>query len=435
MVNMIFDLKKTLTKKNLKHLGLFLFRLVIIGILIGTLLSVFQYLANWLFLILKDVFIEHNKTETIVFLCLIPFIIFASCFLTNKNENIRGGGVPRLLNNIRNQRKLNWRKDLPMMFLSSLLTFATYACLGAEGPSVTLGGNISLMVNEWFNEKDDDTVLIAAGAAFGCALQSPISGIIYIFEEMCKKINFINIIKALIIMVISYTVIHFIFPHQLVYFSLENYLELSDYYFAIPMLLLILIFNYSASNLFYKGIIILREFYKKHPNIFLTKYSNVIYLIITIILAFIYGKYMASGGFVFNNIDFTLSVSFILFLIILRIFSSALGLTSKVSGGIVIPLLAIGALIGILCVNLLEETIPMIDISLYADEIVLLSMLSFYVIIMGTPLTGISLIFAFASFSSALHILLPTVILLFASKYITKLNKHGTLYEIIDSYL
>ncbi len=427
--------KLLFTKENILKAALLFLRLVIIGLAVGLVVSLFQICAFYLFEFLKDVYIDHNKGKMIVFFCILPFVLIGIFYLTSKNNNIHGGGIPQLEVNVaKRQDKLNWKKDLPMMFISAIMSFYTFATLGAEGPSVTLGGNCALMVNDAFKEQDDDSILISAGAAFGCAFHSPIVGLAHIFEEMMHKINAINIFKAIVIMGVSYLIIHFAFPHQIAFFAIDHYLSIRDFQFTLPIIGLIIVFNFVSANLFLEILIKIKDYINNNPKSLFTKYRTVIAFIVFIPLAFFIGKYMSSGSIIINN-QLVKPFYFIIGIILLRIILTAFASTSKLSGGIVIPQFAIGALIGMLIIELFKMAVPNFNISLYANEIILLSMISFYVVVMETPLTGIALIFSFVSFNHARNILLVGVIVMVLSHFISKLNKHGNLYDILKRYL
>lgn len=429
------NLNQLYTKENILKVLIMFLRLVIIGLAVGLVVSLFQLCAYYLIEFLKDVYIVHDKGKMLIFFCVLPFIFGGILFLTTKNSNIHGGGVPQLEFNIENKKeKLNWKKDLPMMFLSSLMSFCTFAPLGAEGPSVTLGGNCALMVNDIFKKEDDETVLISAGAAFGCAFHSPIVGLAHIFEEMLHKINVLNVFKALVIMGVSFLIIHFVFPNQIAFYTIDNYLSLKDYQFTLPIIGLIILFNFVSANLFLEIIIKIKDFISNHQNSIFVKYRVVIALILFVSLAFFLGQYLSSGSIIINE-QLIKPYYFIIGIILLRIILTAFSSTSNLSGGIVIPQFAIGALIGMLIIQLFKIAIPNFNVGLYANEIILLSMISFYVIVMETPITGIALIFAFVSFNHARNILLVGVIVMVLSYLISKLNKHGNLYGILKRYL
>ncbi len=436
------NIKQYLTKENiLKYLLIFL-RLLLISVCIGVFISFFQFCVYHLLNFLKDVFINHDKTKMIIFFCIIPITCFLSIFLNNINKNINSSAIQKIEYCVeeKNSQGLNWKKDLPSIFISSLFSFMSFACLGAEGPSLAIASNSALMVNDLFDVKDDETVLIAAGAGFGCALISPLAGIMYYFETILHKFTLKGIFKAIFITFIAFFISQLIFSHPIAYFQINDFLEitnLSKAYYTFPIIGIIVILNFSLSNIYLVILLKIKDFYKKYQNNLLVKYRGIIFYMITIPLAFFYGNYMSTGSMLISDCKNIVSIAWnlILLLMLFRLFSTIFASTSAISGGVVIPQLTIGALIGCLIVNLLKSAVPNIHIELYENEIILLSMISFYVCLMDAPLTGIALIFAFTRFEIALQLLLPATIVMFLCYFLIRFKKQKNLNELLKKYL
>ena len=354
-------------------------RILTIGATIGLVVALFQFCMVQLTHFLQDVFVYHVLWKTIAFFIALPILIFYSYLFTSNNANIRG--------------------------------------------------NSALMINAFFHEEDNESVWIGAGAAFGCAFQSPIAGFVYCVEELLEKITLKGILKTIGIVFMSYLVIHFLFPHATVSFEIATFLTIDLWYF-VPI---IVVMNFIFGTLFVKGIVIIKDYLKNHPNSFYNKYKVILFYVITIALAFFLGKYMGSGssflGILPNETLWYVLLGLSFFRLILTIHGS----TSSVSGGIVIPQLAIGGAVGMFIIMVLHE---LFHISLeYAPEVILLSMLSFYVVVMETPFTGIALIFAFVPLETAIRILPFGIVIMFLSRFISFLNRYGDLYDILKKYL
>lgn len=405
-------------------------RIISIGVTTGFVVALFQFAMVNLTHFLTDVFVNHVLWKMIAFFIALPIIIFYSYLFTTNNPNIRGGGIPQLEYNLKNYPdRLNWLKDLPMMFFSSLCSFCAYGALGGEGPSVVLGGNSALMINHFFKVDDNESAWISSAAGFGCAFQSPIAGLIYCFEELLPKFSFKGVIKSIVIVLVSFLVISVIFPHKALSISVAAYLPLKMWYIG----LIIVVFNFIFGTLFVFGIKKIKDYLKNHPSSFYNKYKVFIFYGITIILAFIFGKYMGAGSSFLGIISYEHIWYIVLAISLFRLILTVHGSTSSVSGGIVIPQLAIGGSVGMLISLICHElfNVPLI----YSQEIILLSMLSFYVVVMETPLTGIALLFAFVKFQTALKLLPLTIIIMFLSRLISYLNRYGDLYDILKKYL
>lgn len=278
-------------------------RLLIISILIGLFVASFQYISYQLGIFLKDVFVNKEPIKIAIFFTLIPSVIYLSYFMVTNNRNIIGGGIPALEYNLKNRKeRLNPKKDLPMMALSALCTTCTYACLGTVlATSIVMGGNLALLVNEYFKVEDDDSVNIAMGASFGAMLLHPIPGFVYCFEEALKKINFKLVIKSLFMCLISFGVSYLVFRYKTFYIEVKAFLNLSHWY----IFLIIQIAAFIFSTTFVHLIIVIKKLSARNKQNFFSKYRMIIFLIFMIPLGFLFGNYLGSGvgyiKFIFNE--------------------------------------------------------------------------------------------------------------------------------------
>ena len=143
--------------------------------------------------------------------------------------------------------------------------------------------------------------------------------------------------------------------------------------------------------------------------------------------------YLGSGvgyiKFIFN--ENTWYILIILF--IMRYVLTTLGVASNATGGVIIPTFAIGATFGMLLTVLCNK---LFGLSMdYAGEIVLMSILTFYVSTLEMPFTGVALLFAFVDFKIALYLLIPTMIMMILGRLISKLNKYEDIYDVLKKYL
>jgi CIC family chloride channel protein len=100
-----------------------------------------------------------------------------------------GSGIPHLQAVVQGHKFLNWRRLLPLKFLSGVLGIGAGMTLGREGPTVQMGGACGLMVADSFRVKSgggERKALISAGSGAGlaAAFNSPLAGLIFVLEEL-----------------------------------------------------------------------------------------------------------------------------------------------------------------------------------------------------------------------------------------------------------
>ncbi|MCX6050469.1 MAG: H(+)/Cl(-) exchange transporter ClcA [Chloroflexi bacterium] len=98
-----------------------------------------------------------------------------------------GSGIPHLKATLHRLRELRWRRVLPIKMIGGVLAIGSGMALGREGPTVQMGGAVGDAVARWLNvPARERLVLIAAGAGAGlaAAFNAPLSGLVFILEEV-----------------------------------------------------------------------------------------------------------------------------------------------------------------------------------------------------------------------------------------------------------
>jgi CIC family chloride channel protein len=104
----------------------------------------------------------------------------------------RGSGVPHLKAVLHRFRTLTWSRVLPVKFLAGIASIGGGLALGREGPTVQMGGAIGDAVSRWLKAPPRERrTLIAAGAGAGlaAAFNAPLSGLIFVLEEVRRDFH------------------------------------------------------------------------------------------------------------------------------------------------------------------------------------------------------------------------------------------------------
>ena len=98
-----------------------------------------------------------------------------------------GSGIPHLEAVLRRHRTLDSKRVLPVKFIGGVLAIGAGLALGREGPTVQMGAAVSNLAAGWLRsgQRERRTLLAAgAGAGLAAAFNAPLSGLVFVLEEV-----------------------------------------------------------------------------------------------------------------------------------------------------------------------------------------------------------------------------------------------------------
>lgn len=100
-----------------------------------------------------------------------------------------GSGIPHLKAILLREAEPEWKRLLPVKFLGGVTAIGGGMALGREGPTVQMGGAVGHMVADLFRVRvgeGERRALISAGAGAGlaAAFNAPLSGLVFVLEEL-----------------------------------------------------------------------------------------------------------------------------------------------------------------------------------------------------------------------------------------------------------
>lgn len=439
-----FRIKHSFKKYFLNTIIPTLFNAVIIGILVGTVIWAFNFCAEHVMEFSRDIYSAvHAELYYLPLLLLGVGALAGLMALALKFiPEMAGSGIPYTEGVMRGQLKYQKTK---MFFGTIILSFVSFLAglpLGAEGPSVQLGGIVGDTVSEVESRvnphaKATRRLAITSGAssALAVAFNAPLTGIIFALEEGHKRFS------PTILLSVASTVIFSVLTSRLL--NIWTNLKSSFNFFIfdlgdmemlpmeqIWMLVLLGLFVGLLACVFTLLIRYVNKF-TEHFNI-----KRVFRLLAAFLLVGIVGVFfqdiVGGGSALIQKISAGgVAVSTLIIILILKLLLVVLCTNSGSTGGLFVPMLAIGALLGAIVGNLFMKMGMDKD---GLKVIVVISMSAFMAAVVRAPLTGIILIAEITG--QLLSGFLQTAIVVVIAYLIVELFNVKPIYdELLDSTL
>ncbi|MFI2741898.1 H(+)/Cl(-) exchange transporter ClcA [Zhouia sp. PK063] len=382
-------------KADASDLNLLVYALII-GVIAGALSSIFRILISQIEKLRSGLYENFTFSfssilEGIGLILLIVSAILIALFLVKKfAPEAAGSGIQEIEGALDEVRPMNWKRVLPVKFIASIFSLGSGMLLGREGPTVQIGANVGKMIKDLFKQPDDqNNPLLSAGAAAGLAsaFNAPLSGIVFVIEEMEGHFKF-NFYSVAAIMIGSGTadivVRAWIGNDPVIKMNVFSSPNLSEIWLFVLLGLFFSVIGYAFNTLLLKSLDYFENL--KHPILFFSLGFGVIIAILSIYFPDMIGAGYTTISHVLEN-SFTIWFLIIMFLV--RLVLSILSYSSGVPGGIFAPLLTLGVIFGMIFGYTFQELFPGIisQTGIYAVA----GMAAIFASTVRAPLTGIML--------------------------------------------
>ncbi len=165
------------------------------GAVTGVLIFLFKLAASEVLSLSAGIytFVRGNLLYMPLLLIGAALIGLLSAFILSHTKNCRGGGIPTSVAILRGLIEFRWLKSIFFLFASALLTFLGGVPLGNEGPSVQMGTAVGRGTSGIFAKGHPawDRYIMTGGACagFAAATGAPLSGILFAFEEAHRRFS------------------------------------------------------------------------------------------------------------------------------------------------------------------------------------------------------------------------------------------------------
>jgi len=337
-----------------------------------------------------------------------------------------GSGIPHLEAVLHRLRVLNWKRVLPVKFIAGTLALGGGLALGREGPTVQMGGAIGDAISKWLKVPPRERrTLIAAGAGAGlaAAFNAPLSGVIFVLEEIQRDFHpfvFGAAFLAAAIADIVSRVLSGAFP----VFSIPDYPTPPTV--SLPIFALLGIFAGFLGVVFNQSLLGTMNLFARVKG----RWSLVVVAGVGALvgLAGWFSPMIVGGGH--SLAETTLAGNLVLWVIpiffVIRFLMTISSYATGAAGGIFAPLLALGALLGLALGQIANLIAP--GVVPQPAVFAVVGMAAYFTAIVRAPLTGIVLI---VEMTGNYRQMLPLLVACFCAYAVAELLKDLPIYEAL----
>lgn len=335
-------------------------------------------------------FMGENKVYIIfgiLFLMLMGYIV--GSFVKDESM-ISGSGIPQIEGILTGHFKEPGPiKVLVYKFVGGVIAIGSGLSLGIEGPSIQLGATVADLYGRVSKRlKIEKRFLISSGAGAGlaAAFNAPFAGVMFVLEEVHKKFTPILFVSAIAASVSSDMVTWIFFGQQPILFGhILKPMPVKDYPF-----LLILGIVMGFAGVFYNVILVKTTLLYNKINISI-KYRMMIPFVCAMFFGICFPQVLGGGCSLINSILVTgMVLKVAIVLLIAKFVFSMISFCSSTPGGILFPLLTLGALIGVIFGNI---SIRYCGVNPeFMINFILFAMAAMFASIVRAPITGLVLV-------------------------------------------
>lgn len=437
---MIKSAKQILRKPFSSQMSYRLFRAISVGLITGLIVSIFRWIIDhtmqFLYFIYPKMVAQPLWLVPYVILMIIISLVLGKITKPYLSEVI-GSGVPQVEAVYLGENKMPWWPILWRKFVGGLLAICPGLMLGREGPCIEMGAMIGqgLAEKTFKLDSEQSTELLECGVAAGlsAAFSAPMAGAMFLVEEISFSFRPKKVVAVLAASFSAdFMTILFFGNRPCLYLPVRGYFPIYAYW-TLPLIgillgLLAYVYQYVLLSL--------KPWFSKIKKIPAAYHSIIPFLLI--IPIGLWNAQLLGGSHVlitdlFNHkADMQLLLgpwSLVLIPIILfgvRFVFSMLSYGSSVPGGIFMPILVLGALLGMICANAMIKThiIP----SMYFVHVLVISMAAYFGAIEKAPFTAIMLL---TEMVGTVQQTLPLIIVTFVSYYVLDLLGGKPIYEAL----
>lgn len=386
------DKTKRKVNVNSAHLT-YILKGVLIGVLTGAVVGAFRWLIEKSLLAWQHAY--HLAHTQPLYLVLIFVILMLLGLLVGKlvmqQPHIAGSGIPEIEGQLAGKFTFQWWAILWRKFVAGVLMIGSGLFLGREGPSIQLGGAIGQGIAGLTEDsRRGQRVLIASGAAAGlsAAFNAPIAGTLFILEEVYHNFSPLVWMGALSASITADVVSMKVFGLiTVLHVGSVPGLPLKYYWHLLVLGALLGLLGYCYQWVLLRSSVWYQRFFDRIPRAF----HGLIPLTLLLPVGYFFSDFLGGGnGIIIRMPQLLPSVGMLVLLFILRFVFSMVSYGSGLPGGIFLPILTLGAVIGMIYGTIASKLglLP----SQYLVDFLVFAMAGYFAGIGKAPFTAILLV-------------------------------------------
>lgn len=384
-------MKKQKSKKDETRI-LFILKSIVVGLIVGFVVSLFRFLIEELLEFVKLMYYVMREQPVYIPLWTIISVVVGVFIgrLIKKDPMIKGSGIPQVEGQLSHNFTISWISVLVRKGIGGVLAIGSGLFLGREGPSIQLGASIGQGVAE-LGKQDDRTkkLLISngAGAGLAAAFNAPIAGLMFVLEEVHRNFSPLLLVTTLVATLSSNFVSQNIFGQQpIISVGLLPVIPLSSYASLLGLGILL-----GISGVIYQKVLLwMPRAYAKLPKI-PSYYYGLIPLLLVIPIGIFDPEIIGGGSSIIESlVETSPTVLLLCSIFAIRFIFSMISYGSGLPGGIFLPILSLGSLLGVLYGQIMVRVFHMDNVVIM--QCLVLGMAGYFTAIGKAPLTAIILI-------------------------------------------
>lgn len=404
---------------------------ILTGLCVGVVVACFRKAHDWCFAKLLAWFGTAPEHWWIVPLWGAALVIVAAFIgrLVLAEPLIPGSGIPQT--ELALAGRLNpsaWLRVLAAKFAGSWLALMGGLSLGREGPCVQMGSAVGALVARHAGHpdpKENPWLIGGAAAGLAAAFGAPVAGVVFAFEEMKNRLTPVNIIFTLTAAFGAQAVAEHLFGlGRLFPFAHFTPPPLSRWW-----ALLLIGAALGLLGVIYNTLLLRFKDTEVRWNRLPAGLRTLPALLAAGVLAFIVPQVLGGGDSLITNLGTTsVSLRVLVLLLVLKTAFSVFSYQGNVPGGLLMPLLCIGALAGHVAGGVLAAA-GLMD-SAGADACIVFGMAGLFAASVRAPLTGIALVL---EMSGALACLPGTFLVAFSASLLADRLGCAPIYDSLKA--
>ena len=395
-----------------KHVGTGLLLGGIAGLVTGTVITLYKLCAKHVVHLAETVY-HHFREQPLWLIPAVAALVVLALTLAHiyrRTSNLRGGGIPTAIGMLRGWIPFQWVRNAIGVFVLSLTSFLAGVPLGTEGPSVqlgtTLGDGCSRLLGKRGKAWSRYGMTGGACAGFSTATGAPLSGILFAVEEAHNRVSPLILIVASAAVAVARLVSDLLAPILDVSSTLFPALELrsmptQDLWIPVALGVVMGLFAVLFLTFYRQMSTLLNHKLAKVPHF----YKIFAFLLLTLGFGWSSFAYVSTGHELILHLFGGEAIVLLAIILLVRTTLTVGANVTGITGGIFLPLMAIGATVASLFAEVFT-TFCGVDESYYA-VILVLGITACIAGMMKMPLTAIA--FAVEALSAA-NIILPVLL-------------------------